>query len=108
MHDGEKSRLELHCNFTLALLEYTKSGEQINNNNNNNNEKKLGFPVFKPAEPLLFPLLLFLYQINRYKNKCGGDLQAQLTHIQRSPNNTLHKHQTIHYDTKKYFSISCD
>ena len=36
--------------------------------------KKIGFLVFKPAEPLLLPLFLFLYQINRYKNKCGGDL----------------------------------
>ena len=54
--------------------------------------KKIGFLVFKPAEPLLLPLFLFLYQINRYKNKCAGDLQAQLTNIQRSPTNTLHNH----------------
>jgi hypothetical protein len=41
----------------------------------------LGFAVSKLAEPLLFPLFLYLYQINKYKNKCAGDLQAQLTHI---------------------------
>ena len=44
-------------------------------------KKKIGFLSFKPVEPLLLPLFLFLYQINRYKNKCGGDLRAQLTNI---------------------------
>ena len=28
-------------NFTLALLEYTKSGEQIKNNNNKHNKLKI-------------------------------------------------------------------
>ena len=63
-------------------------------------KKKIGFLGFKPVEPLLLPLFLFLYQINRYKNKCGGDLQAQLTNIQRSPTNMLHNHQMIHHERR--------
>jgi hypothetical protein len=53
------------ANFTLALLEYTKSGEQINNNENIYIKTtiiiNLGSPVIKPAEPLfvstLFPFV---------------------------------------------------
>jgi hypothetical protein len=33
IHNGGKLRLELLCIFTLALLEYEKSGEQIKKEN---------------------------------------------------------------------------
>ena len=35
-HVGDESRLRLFCKFTLALFEYTKSGEQIKKYKNNN------------------------------------------------------------------------
>ena len=43
-----KQRDDYLANFTLALLEYTKSGEQIKKIITN-----LGSPVFKLVEPLL-------------------------------------------------------
>jgi hypothetical protein len=47
--------------------------------------------MLKPVEPLfVFTFCFFFASINRYKNKCGGDLSSRTTTHLRSFPNMLH------------------
>jgi hypothetical protein len=49
-------------------------------NNNNNNNNKFGFPGDQTGRALVCFYFVSFCLINRYKNKCGGDLSSTTNH----------------------------